>query len=150
MSAEDAARLRGKESYSENDVYLLQEKLDTESCSPNESWKPEVGDELVGLFKGWKRGITRKGQAFPIANIEEEYGDIIEVWASYKMLTEELENAQLKRDEPVIIKRYEDQQSLMGHSSRVYRVSTLEDQDPFKNVSEPLDQDWLESIGGDA
>jgi len=133
------------------DIYQrLREKIDTESFSPDESWKPEVGDELFGVFSHWARGITSKGDAFPIANIEEADGNIVEVWASYKMLTEELENAQLKRDEPVIIKRYEDQQSLMGHSSRVYRVSTLEDQDPFKNVSEPLDQDWLESIGGDA
>ena len=132
----------------ENLFYWLEEKLDRESCSPNESWQPKVGERLMGFFKGWTRGITRTGEVFPVANIEDDYGDIIEVWASYKMLTEELKKAQLKSGDPVMIKRYEDQKSRTGQPNRVYRVATLEEQNPFDGVSAPLDQDWLEAEGG--
>ena len=123
----------------------LRKKLDTEAVSANESWKPEVGDELLGVFKGWTRGTTHKGDAFPIANIEECGGNIVAVWAFYKVLKEELEKAKLKVSDPVMLKRFEDKKSRMGQPYRVYRVATLEERNPFENMSEPLDQDWLES-----
>jgi co-chaperonin GroES (HSP10) len=129
---------------------LLRAKLDTEAVSASESWKAEVGDELFGVFKGWTRGTTRSGDSFPIANIQRGDRTVVAVWAFYKVLTEELKKAQLKSGDPVMIKRYEDQKSRMGQPYRVYRVATLEEQNPFDGVSAPLDQDWLEAEGGAA
>ena len=128
----------------------LREKLDTEAVSASESWKAEVSDELLGIFKGWTRGTTRSGDSFPIANVERKDGTIVAVWAFYKVLIEELKKAQLKSGDPVMIKRYEDQKSRMGQSYRVYRVATLEERDPFESASEPLDQGWLDEEGGAA
>ena len=128
----------------------LREKLDTERVSATESWKPEVGDELAGIFVGYTKGTTRKGDTFPIANIQREDGTVVAAWVFYRVLRDEFEKHRPEPGAPIMLKRYEDQQSRTGNAYRVYRLATLEEQNPFDGVSAPLDQDWLEAEGGAA
>ena len=131
-----------------NPFSRLRETLDTEQVSATESWKPEVGDELAGIFEGYSRGTTRKGETFPIANVRREDGTTVAVWGFYTVLRDELSMHAPAAGEPLMIKRFPDQQSRTGNTYRVYRVATLEQADPFAGTSEPLDHDWIEAEGG--
>ena len=84
-------------------------------------WKPEPGDELVGIFRGWSSGRTRRNETHRIALLEDEVGVTWGVWTYYTVLRAEFEQADPQLDEMVLVRRLEDRTGPNG-PYRVFRV----------------------------
>ena len=81
-------------------------------------WTPEVGDELVGVFRGWSSGVTRRNEHHRIALVEDEVGVVWAVWTFYTVLRAEFEQADPQPDEMLLVRRLEDRTGPNGR----YRV----------------------------
>ena len=100
----------------------LRSELDRGLAEQPAAWRPEVGGELVGTFEAWSEGTTRRDERHRIALIRSAKGDLVAVWAFYKVLLAELEHAAPQPGDLVLIRRMPDRTNGEGQPYRAYRV----------------------------
>jgi hypothetical protein len=104
-------------------------------------WQPEVGDELVGVFRGWSSGVTKRAERHPIAIVEDASGTSWAVWLFYRVLRAEFQEANPEPGELVLVRRLPDREGPNG-AYRVFRVAVdRAAADPFADTDSPVDCD---------
>jgi hypothetical protein len=104
-------------------------------------WQPEVGDELVGVFRGWSSGVTKRAERHPIAIVEDASGTSWAVWLFYRVLRAEFQEANPEPGELVLVRRLPDREGPNG-AYRVFRVVVdRAAADPFADTDSPVDCD---------
>ncbi len=104
-------------------------------------WQPDVGDELVGVFRGWSSGVTKRAERHPIAILEDEAGTSWAVWLFYSVLRAEFQQANPEPGEFVLVRRLPDREGPNG-IYRCFRVVVdRAAADPFADTDSPVDGD---------
>ena len=86
------------------------------------AWMPEVGDELVGTFRGLSSGHTPGGETHEIALIEDESGQPHAMRLFYRVLQDQFAKAAPKPGDSILICRRADRQNGEGKSYRDFLV----------------------------
>lgn len=122
------------------------------AVQPPPSWRPEVGDELIGIATGWSKGRTRRDEVHPILIVETEEGRRLGVWLFNRVLREKVAELDVQVGEMVLVRRLPDRTSAAGQVYRDFVVAIDRKNDPFAGCSAPVDAempgDWAMAKGG--
>lgn len=117
----------------------LREKAQS-AAHPATSWRPEVGDELIGRLVRVDTRPTKQSAAERVAILEREDGSHLAAWMFYRVLADEWDQADPQPGELVLLKRLPDGiAKAHGGAFRRYRVTVDRAEPPG---------DWVLAEGG--
>ena len=88
---------------------------------PEEAWRPEPGDVVVGVIRDIDERMTQYGSCPVLVIEDEDQHKVVSVWAFHTVLRNELARHRPQVGERIAIRRLEDAESEAGRYKR-YRV----------------------------
>ena len=108
----------------------LRRRAEAETVSDHPAaWMPEVGDELIGTFRGLSSGPTRRGETHQIALVDDDSGNRFGVWLFYRVLEQQFSRAAPEPGDTILFRRRADRTNEAGKEYRDFLV-LVESQHP--------------------
>jgi len=101
---------------------ILEIDLGKEKEPPPASWSPEIGDKLVGKFRGWATRDSRFGGQVQVALVRSDAGVLYSVWCETKRLKSAMDKADPQPSDGITIERGGDIDISRDYPLRTFRV----------------------------